>query len=188
MCLSNLHRENKHCLSVMLTDWLEIWTSATVERSGHLSPGGWIQFQMCVYVTSLLYEMIRSQCVCLHVYLCVAYVCIPVAWIGLCVCMCAAVQVCVCVCLLHNRLAPMWGSKSIIPAAFTYHFTELYVQCKQRLSLHANEPLSCSLHKDPFHSQHGGLPACWIWYPRLQVYSQGLCTALLSLTFHNGCL
>lgn len=104
------------------------------------------------------------------------------------VCVCICVQICGCVCLLHNRLAPMWGSKSIIPAAFTYHFTELYVQCKQRLSLHANEPVSHSLHKDPIHCQHGVLPARWIRYPRLQVYSQALGAALLSLTLYNSSL
>lgn len=78
---------------------------------------------------------------------------------------------CVCVCLIHNCLALMWGSKSIIPAAFTYHFTELYVQCKQRLSLHANEPVSHSLDKDSIHSEHGISAAQRTWYPRLQPYS-----------------
>lgn len=80
----------------------------------------------------------------------------------------------------------MWGSKSIIPATFTYHFTELYVQCKQRLSLHANEPVSPDLHKDSIHSQHDVLPACWIRHPRLQAYSYGLCVALLSLVGFSG--
>ena len=142
----------------------------------------------CCMKWSLWVGVCVCVCVCLRICLCVAYVCIPVAWIGLCVCVCVCVCVCACVCLLHNRLAPMWGSKSIIPAAFTYHFTELYVQCKQRLSLHANEPVSRSLHKDPIHSQHGVLPARWIWYPRLQVYSQAVCAAFLSLTFYNGSL
>lgn len=134
---------------------------------------------VCVNVTSLLHETIRLS-VCLHICFFIADVCIPVAWIGLCVC--------VCVCVQLNRLASMWGSKSIIPAAFTYHFTELYVQCKQRLSLHANEPVSRSLHKDSIHPERCALPAHWIWYPRLQAYSQALCSASLSLTLHGGSL
>lgn len=177
----------------MLTDW-----PAIVERSGHLSPGGWILFHVCVCTcVCMLHPGCMKWsvwvCVCLRICLCVAYVCIPVAWIGLCVRVCVCVlyvcsRVSVYVCLLHNRLAPMWGSKSIIPAAFTYHFTELYVQCKQRLSLHANEPVSRSLDKEPFHSQHGVLPALWIRYLRLQVYSQALCAAVRSLTLYNGFL
>lgn len=82
----------------------------------------------------------------------------------------------------------MWGSKSIIPAAFTYHFTEPHVQCKQRLSLHANERVSRRLHKGPIHSQHGVLAALWIRYPRLQVYSQALCATSLSLRLYNSSL
>lgn len=92
---------------------------------------------MCVCVTSLLHELIRLN-VCLS--LC-------------CLCLHTCCMNCsVCVRLLHNRLAPMRGSKSIIPAAFTYHFTELYVQGKQCLSLHANEPVSRRLHKEAIHS------------------------------------
>lgn len=74
-------------------------------------------------------------------------VCLRLSACSLCLhtcCMNCSVYVCVCACVcacasLHNRLAPTWGSKSIIPATFTCHFTELHVQCKQRLSLHANE-------------------------------------------------
>lgn len=103
-----------------------------------------------VYVTSLLDEMIRL-CVyaCISVSVCLHTCCMN--WrMRLCV------QLCVCMYILCNRLAPMWGSKSIIPATFTYHFTELYVECKQRLSLHANEP---PLHKDSIQSKQGVLPA-----------------------------
>lgn len=101
-------------------------------------------------------------------------------------CACSSVKcVCACVCQLRCRLAPMWGSKSIIPATFTYHFTELYVQCKQRLSLHANEPVSHSLYKGSIHCQPAVLPAHRIWYPGLHAYSDALCPAILSLTFNN---
>lgn len=117
---------------------------------------------MHVYVTSLLHETIRlSERACIS-----GSVCLHTCCMNCCVCVC--VQLCAHVYLLHNRLAPMWGSKSIIPAAFTYHFTELYVQCKQRLSLHANEPVSPDLHKDSIDSQHAVWPARWVRHPRLQ--------------------
>lgn len=135
--------------------------------------------------------------------LCVCY--IPVAWndpsqcAHLCICFCVFAYllhelVCVCTCvqlgacvnLAKSRLAPMWGSISIIPARFTYHFTELYVHCKQRSSPHANELVSLSLHNDSIHCRRGVLPPRWTRYPRLQAYFEVLCAALLSLNVHNS--
>lgn len=144
--------------------------SAIVERSGHLSLAECIPFHACVCIPECVCYISAawndpSECVFAYMLFC--SLCLHTCCMNCTVCVCVSARLC----LLHSRLAPMWGSKSIIAVAFTYHFTEQYVQCKQRLSLHANEPLSSSLHKDSIYSHHGILPACWIWYLRLQAYS-----------------
>lgn len=55
-----------------------------------------------------------------------------------------------CVCAL--TASPSGSHVDPVNLSFTYHFTELYVQSKQRLSLHANELVGRRLHKEPIHS------------------------------------
>ena len=103
MCLSNLHGENKPRLSLMLTDRLAIWTSAIVERSGHLSPGGWILFHVCVPVCVCYIPVAWNDpsecvcvCVCVFAHLSLCSLCLHTCCMNwsVCVCVCVCVPVC----------------------------------------------------------------------------------------------